>query len=83
MGNKKPESAISCNQSRLPIEGLGHLLSHKVSDLKFVIQQWMEIDVETNSQTFGGEWGILWKRGRRDCRRQMGEGHFKKTYRIN
>jgi hypothetical protein len=41
-------------------------------------------DAETHSQTLNGAWGILWKKRRRkDLRNQRGQGHHKKTYRIN
>jgi hypothetical protein len=35
-----------------------------VSILRGFIQEWMEIDEETHSQTSGGTWGVLWKSGR-------------------
>jgi hypothetical protein len=43
----------------------------------------MEKDLRTHSQTSGGAWEILQKRRRKDERRQRGQGHHKKTYRIN
>lgn len=36
MGDKEPEPVIFCNQARLPMDGLGHQPSHKISDLQFV-----------------------------------------------
>ena len=36
-GGTEPEPAISCNQARLPVEGLGHQPSHKAFDLQFVL----------------------------------------------
>jgi hypothetical protein len=32
-----PKLVISCNQARLPMEGLGHKLSHKTLDPQFVL----------------------------------------------
>jgi hypothetical protein len=43
----------------------------------------METDAETHSQTLGGIWEILRKRSRKGYRSQMGQGHNKKTHRIN
>ena len=37
MGNAEPEPAISCNQARLPVEGLAHQPSHKNLDLRLVL----------------------------------------------
>jgi hypothetical protein len=42
----------------------------------------METDAEIHSQALGGAWGILRKKGRKDCRSQWDQGHYKKTYRI-
>jgi hypothetical protein len=36
-GDSKPEPAISCNQVRLPVEGLGHQSRHKTFDLQSVL----------------------------------------------
>ena len=37
MEDMEPEMATFCNQARLPMEGLGHQLSHKTFDLQFVL----------------------------------------------
>jgi hypothetical protein len=47
------------------------------------IQQLILTDAETYSQTLDGIQEILQKRAKKDCRSQRGEGHHKKTHRIN
>ena len=47
------------------------------------IQQLIGADAELLSQLLLEARGILQKRGRKDCRSQRGQGHHKKTYRIN
>jgi hypothetical protein len=37
MGNMEPEPATCSNQARLPMKGLGHLLSHKTLDSQFAL----------------------------------------------
>lgn len=36
-GEKEPEPAAFCDQTMPETEGLGHQLSHKTSDLQFVL----------------------------------------------
>jgi hypothetical protein len=47
------------------------------------ILQLMETDAEIHSQTLDGVWGILLMKGKKYCRNQRGQGHHKKTHRIN
>ena len=37
MGNTEPELATSCNQVRLPVEGLGLQPSHRIFNLHFIV----------------------------------------------
>jgi hypothetical protein len=37
----------------------------------------METDAETLSQTSDRAQGMLWKRGKKDCRSQRDQGHMK------
>lgn len=50
------------------------------SHLSGFTHQLRTTDAETNSQTLGVAWGILWKRGWKDWKSQRGRGYHKKTY---
>jgi hypothetical protein len=39
----------------------------------------MEEDVESHSQTLGRAWGVAWRLGRKDWRKQRGQGNAKRT----
>jgi hypothetical protein len=47
------------------------------------IQQLIETDGKTHSQTLGRAGGLLWKREREDRKSQREQGHHKKTHRIS
>jgi len=49
----------------------------------FLMMQRMETDAETHNQTLGRTWGTLWKKRRKNCRSQRGQGRHKKPHRIN
>lgn len=75
------QTSMTDNQwlTQLESHTMGEPIPHTVNDtllclqtgakhnchLRGFIQQRMETDADSHSQTLGGAWGILWKRGRK------------------
>ena len=68
LGNQDSHIIVNL-QSVLPT-GYAEICTYPTCYQNSFIQKLMKTDAETNSQTSDQPWGILLKRGRKDCRKQ-------------